>query len=63
MPADRLAELREVAAEHGEQPSTLMRRWVLERLEAEHHQHPTLGDVRRNLHTALDELDRISHAG
>ncbi|MGH3505372.1 MAG: hypothetical protein ACRDQA_31435 [Nocardioidaceae bacterium] len=59
MPVDRLAELRDVAADHGEQPSALMRRWVLERLDAERGRHPTLTDVRRSLHAALDDLDHI----
>lgn len=61
MPVDRLAELRDVAAEYGEQPSVLMRRWVLERLDAERDRHPTLTDVRRSLHVALDDLDHITH--
>jgi hypothetical protein len=32
-PASRLAELRQVADELGEPPTTLIRRWVLERLD------------------------------
>jgi len=33
IPVDRLEFIRQVAAEHNELPSALMRRWVLERLE------------------------------
>ncbi|MBV9313368.1 MAG: hypothetical protein JO100_06370 [Pseudonocardia sp.] len=42
MPAERLAELRAVAEAFGEQPSALMRRWVLERLDAERANQPEL---------------------
>ena len=35
IPVRRLAELREVADAHGTEPSVLMRRWVLDRLDAE----------------------------
>ena len=35
MPVERLEALRSVAAKCGERPSTLMRRWVLERLAEE----------------------------
>lgn len=35
MPIDRLEQLRQVADEQRESPSTLMRRWVLERLDQE----------------------------
>ncbi len=59
MPADRLAELREVAERFGEQPSTLMRRWVLERLDDEHEHQPDLDDVRRTLTDALHAIDQI----
>lgn len=34
IPADKIELLRLVAAERGEQPTALIRRWVLERLEA-----------------------------
>lgn len=60
MPAERLAELRAVAEQSGEQPSTLMRRWVLERLDAERARQPELDDVRRALTSALHALDTIS---
>lgn len=60
MPVDRLAELREVAERSGEQPSALMRRWVLERLEDEQAHQPDLADVRRTLTDALHTLDQIS---
>lgn len=59
MPADRLAELRAVAEQSGEQPSALMRRWVLERLDSERTQQPDLTDVRRTLTEALHTLDRV----
>jgi len=61
MPAERLAELRAVAEQSGEQPSTLMRRWVLERLDAEHAHQPELADVQRALTDALHTLDHIAH--
>jgi hypothetical protein len=35
VPADRLEELRRVAAKRGLQPSTLLRKWVIERLDEE----------------------------
>jgi hypothetical protein len=60
MPADRLAELRAVAEDSGEQPSALMRRWVLERLGIEREHQPDLADVRRTLTDALRALDQIS---
>jgi hypothetical protein len=60
MPVDRLAELRDLAEEAGEQPSTLMRRWVLERLDAERAHQPELADVKRNLSEAMHALDQIS---
>ncbi|UNX55046.1 hypothetical protein MF406_01810 [Georgenia sp. TF02-10] len=62
MPVDRLAELRNMAEESGEQPSALMRRWVLERLDAERAHQPDLTDVRRTLTDALHTLDRISNS-
>jgi hypothetical protein len=61
MPAERLAELRAVAEESGEQPSALVRRWVLERLDLEREHQPDLGDVRRTLTDALHTLDQISN--
>ncbi len=60
MPADRLAELRAVADRSGEQPSTLMRRWVLERLDDERAHQPDLAAVRRTLTDALHALDELS---
>lgn len=60
MPADRLEELRAVAEELGEQPSALMRRWVLERLDTERNEQPELADVRRSLTDALHRLEQIS---
>lgn len=60
MPVERLAELRAVAEEVGEQPSALMRRWVLERLDAERAHQPELADVRRSLSDAMRTLDRIT---
>lgn len=59
MPADRLAELRAIAEQFGEQPSTLMRRWVLERLDIERTSQPNLTDVRRTLADALRTLDQV----
>lgn len=61
MPADKLAELRAVAEQSGEQPSAMMRRWVLERLEEERAHQPDLADVRRTLTEALHALDRINN--
>ncbi len=61
MPAERLTELRELAENTGEQPSTLMRRWVLERLDAERAHQPDLADVHRALTTALHTLDHLTH--
>jgi hypothetical protein len=61
MPAERLTELRAVAEQSGEQPSTLMRRWVLERLDAERAHQPDLADVQRALTAALHTLDHIAH--
>jgi len=61
MPAARLAELRAVAEQSGEQPSALMRRWVLERLDDERTHQPDLADVRRTLTDALHTLDQISN--
>ncbi len=60
MPAERLAEIRAVAEQSGEQPSTLMRRWVLERLDAERAHPPELDDVRRALTNALHTLNTIN---
>lgn len=60
MPADRLAELRTVADQSGEQPSALMRRWVLERLDDERARQPDLAEVRRTLSDALHTLDQLS---
>lgn len=59
MPADRIEELRVLAAQRGEQPSALMRRWVLEHLDAERGHEPDLTDVRRTLREALTTLDHI----
>ena len=61
MPADRLAELRAVAEQSGEQPSALMRQWVLERLDEERKSQPELADIRRTLTDALRTLDQISN--
>ena len=60
MPADRLAELRTVAERSGEAPSALMRRWALERLDAERAHRPDLDEVRRTLTDALRAIDEIS---
>jgi hypothetical protein len=60
MPLDRLAELRALAEKAGEQPSALMRRWVLERLDTERAHQPELADVQRNLSEAMHALDQIS---
>jgi hypothetical protein len=60
MPADRLAELRAVADQTDEQPSALMRRWVLERLDDERTRQPDLATVRRTLNDALHTLDQLS---
>ena len=59
MPVDRLGELRAIAEQSGEQPSTLMRRWVLERLDSEQARSPDLSDVRRTLTDALHTLDQV----
>jgi hypothetical protein len=59
MPADRLAELRAVAESSGLPPSTLMRQWVLERLDDETSAQGTLGDVRRKLADAMHTIDRL----
>lgn len=61
MPAERLAELRAIAQRSGEQPSTLMRRWVLERMDTERSHEPDLADVRRTLTDALHALDQIGN--
>ena len=60
MPAERLAQLRAVAEQSGEQSSALMRRWVLERLDVERAHQPELADVRRTLSEALHTLDQIT---
>ncbi len=60
MPAKRLAELRAVAEQSGEQPSALMRRWVLQRLDVERAHQPELADVRRTLSEALHTLDQVA---
>ncbi len=61
MPVDRLEEIRRAAHELGEQPSALMRRWVLERLDAEKSLSPDAGlqDLRRSLTEALRIVDGI----
>lgn len=59
MPTDRIEELRALAAQRGEQPSALMRSWVLERLDAEQGHEPDLAEVRRTLREALTTLDHI----
>lgn len=59
MPADRLAELKDVAARFGEQPSALIRRWVLEQLDEQHQNQPDLAEVRRTPTTALHPLDAL----
>jgi len=60
MPTDRLVELRELANQRREQPSSLMRRWVLERLDSERTHQPDLADVRQTLSQALHKLDRLT---
>ena len=60
MPAELLAELRAVAEQSGEQPSALMRRWVLERLDVGRAHQPELADVRRTLAQALHTLDQVA---
>ena len=62
MPADRIAELQEVATEQHEQPSVLVRRWVLERLASERAHQSEIGHVREMLTKALNELDRLDRA-
>ncbi|MGH3544851.1 MAG: hypothetical protein ACRDPW_02835 [Mycobacteriales bacterium] len=62
MPADRLAELQEMAAEKHEQPSALARQWVMERLAVERAHRPEIANVRGMLAKALDELDRLDQA-
>lgn len=59
MPAERLAEPREIARLSGEQPSALTRRWVLERMDTERSYRPDLADVRRTLTDALRALGQI----
>ena len=59
MPADRIAELQEVATEQHEQPSALVRRWVLERLASERTHQSEIAHVREMLTKALNELDRL----
>ncbi|MGH3425971.1 MAG: hypothetical protein ACRD3Q_03265 [Terriglobales bacterium] len=62
MPADRIAELQEVATEQHEQPSALVRRWVLERLASERAHQSEIAHVREMLTKALNELDRLDKA-
>ncbi len=59
MPADRLAELRDLAENQHEQPSVLMRRWVLERLDSERVHQSDIADVRQMLSRALHKLDHL----
>ena len=53
MPVDRLEQLRQAAEQAGVSPSTLMRTWVLERLDAEN---PALLELLRSL--VRDEVSR-----
>ncbi len=62
MPADRIAELQAVATERHEQPSALVRRWVLERLTSERAHQSEIANVRDMLTKALNELDRLDKA-
>lgn len=45
VPVDRLEALRELAGDRGENPSSLMREWVLERLDAEVAGHPPIDEM------------------
>jgi hypothetical protein len=55
IPVEKLELLRQVAAEHNEVPSALMRRWVLERLEAI----APKGQPQSSYHLSGDLVDRV----
>lgn len=58
MPVDKLERLRQAAEQAGVSPSTLMRRWVLERLDAEN---PAVLELLRSL--VRDEVNRQAERG
>ena len=58
IPVRRLAELREVADAQGVEPSVLMRRWVLDRLDAER----APADVRAKLERARRLIEEVGEA-
>jgi hypothetical protein len=55
IPVDKLELLRQIAAEHNELPSALMRRWILERLETAAPDGPNQGGYS----LAGDLVDRV----
>lgn len=59
MPVERLAELKALADRSGMPASTLLREWVLERLDEETSRESELSAVRRSLTDALHTLDRL----
>lgn len=56
VPADKLEQLRELAADKGVTPSALMRDWVLERLDAEQADRSLPRAAFRELHSELEQV-------
>lgn len=58
VPVDRLEVLRRVASDRGENPSTLMREWVLERLDTEVAGRPPIDEVLEAVARDVSQLRR-----
>ena len=66
VPEKLLEQLRELAAAEGVEPSSLMRRWVVERIEEEQDRREgrvvPVPDIRGKLHQARELLDEVRRA-
>lgn len=58
VPVDRLEALRQLAGDRGENPSTLMREWVLERLDAEAAGNPPMDEMLQAVARDVSHLRR-----
>lgn len=58
VPVERLEALRQLAGDRGENPSTLMRGWVLERLDAEVAGHPPMDEMLQAVARDVSQLRR-----
>jgi len=66
VPEKLLEQLRQLAAAEGVEPSALMRRWVIERIEEERDRREgrvvPVPDIRGKLHQARELLDEVRRA-